>query len=139
MQTITPIKVRGYHIDLYQHVNNARYLEFLEEARWHFLEEQEGIEKLMNSGHGLAVVNININFRRGAFMNEQLEIKTWLSELGNKSALIKQEVLLQGTDTLIADADVTFVVTNQAEQKAVALTGELKEVMQSWITSPEDN
>lgn len=139
MQTITPIKVRGYHIDLYQHVNNARYLEFLEEARWHFLEEQEGIEKLMNSGHGLAVVNININFRRGAFMNEQLEIKTWLSELGNKSALIKQEVLLQGTDTLIADADVTFVVTNQEAQKAVTLTGELKEVMQSWITSPEDN
>lgn len=31
MQTRTPIKVRGYHIDLYSHVNNARYLEFLEE------------------------------------------------------------------------------------------------------------
>ena len=30
----TQIKVRGYHLDVYQHVNNARYLEFLEEARW---------------------------------------------------------------------------------------------------------
>lgn len=30
MQTF--IKVRGYHLDVYQHVNNARYLEFLEEA-----------------------------------------------------------------------------------------------------------
>lgn len=29
----TQIKVRGYHLDVYQHVNNARYLEFLEEAR----------------------------------------------------------------------------------------------------------
>ncbi len=28
----TQIKVRGYHLDVYQHVNNARYLEFLEEA-----------------------------------------------------------------------------------------------------------
>lgn len=26
------IKVRGYHLDLFRHVNNARYLEFLEEA-----------------------------------------------------------------------------------------------------------
>ncbi|EJV5382956.1 TPA: hypothetical protein HMT81_08910, partial [Escherichia coli] len=24
----TQIKVRGYHLDVYQHVNNARYLEF---------------------------------------------------------------------------------------------------------------
>lgn len=30
----TQIKVRGYHLDVYQHVNNARYPEFLEEARW---------------------------------------------------------------------------------------------------------
>jgi len=34
----TYIKVRGYHLDFYQHVNNARYLEFLEEARWEWLE-----------------------------------------------------------------------------------------------------
>lgn len=138
MQTITPIKVRGYHLDLYQHVNNARYLEFLEEARWHFLESQVGIDKLMNSGHGMAVVNININFRRGAFMNEQLEVKTWLESLGNKSALIKQEVVLAGTETLIADADVTFVVTDQEAQKAVALEGELKHLMHSWLTPTQE-
>ncbi len=35
----TLIKVRGYHLDIYQHVNNARYLEFLEEARWSYLED----------------------------------------------------------------------------------------------------
>ncbi len=27
------IKVRGYHLDIYSHVNNGRYLEFLEEGR----------------------------------------------------------------------------------------------------------
>ena len=35
----TDITVRGYHLDLYRHVNNARYLEFLEEARWQFMED----------------------------------------------------------------------------------------------------
>lgn len=28
----TQIHVRGYHLDGYGHVNNARYLEFLEES-----------------------------------------------------------------------------------------------------------
>ncbi len=34
----TEIKIRGYHLDLYGHVNHARYLEFLEDARWGMME-----------------------------------------------------------------------------------------------------
>lgn len=33
------LTVRNYHLDGYGHVNNARYLEFLEEARWTFFQE----------------------------------------------------------------------------------------------------
>lgn len=137
MQTRTPIKVRGYHIDLYNHVNNARYLEFLEEGRWHFLEQQPEIDYLMSSGLGMAVVNININFRRGAFMGEELEVLTELVKVGNKSALIQQQVVLKGTETIIVDADVTFVVTDQKAQKAVVLEGKLLELMQQWLISAE--
>ncbi len=36
--TTTTVKVRGYHLDIYQHVDNACYLEFLEEARWAWFE-----------------------------------------------------------------------------------------------------
>ena len=137
MQTRTPIKVRGYHIDLYGHVNNARYLEFLEEARWHFLEQQVEIDYLMKSGLGMAVVNININFRRGAFMGEELEVLTEMAKVGSKSALIQQKIVLKGTDTLIADADVTFVVTDQQAQKAVVFEGKLLELMQLWLKKAE--
>ena len=35
---MTKIVIRGYHLDAYRHVNNARYLEFLEEARWQYLD-----------------------------------------------------------------------------------------------------
>ena len=35
----TVVRVRGYHLDVFQHVNNARYLEFLEEARWSYFED----------------------------------------------------------------------------------------------------
>ena len=33
------IKVRGFHIDIFSHVNNARYLEFMEEARWFIIDK----------------------------------------------------------------------------------------------------
>lgn len=135
MQTRTPIKVRGYHIDFYGHVNNARYLEFLEEGRWHFLEQQAGIDDLMQSGLGMAVVNININFRREAVMGNELEVLTEMTKIGNKSVLIEQKVVLKGTDTLIVDAGVTFVVTDQKAKKAVVIEGELLELMQQWLAA----
>lgn len=81
----------------------------------------------------MAVVNININFRRGAFMGEELEVLTELVKVGNKSALIQQQVVLKGTATVIVDADVTFVVTDQKAQKAVVLEGKLLELMQRWL------
>lgn len=132
MQTRTPIKIRGYHLDLYKHVNNARYLEFLEEGRWDFLEQQVDIEAFTGASLGLAVVNININYRRGAYVNESIEVVTSLARIGNKSAVIHQDVVLAGTDTLVADADVTFVVTDLKTQKAVALEGDLRIRLERW-------
>jgi len=39
MKSTVQIKVRNYHLDRFGHVNNARYLEFLEEGRWTYSEE----------------------------------------------------------------------------------------------------
>ncbi len=50
----TQIKVRGYHLDVYQHVNNARYLEFLEEARWDGLESSPAFHWM--TSHNIAFV-----------------------------------------------------------------------------------
>ncbi|MBN0105715.1 hypothetical protein JTL63_34105, partial [Pseudomonas aeruginosa] len=54
----TQIKVRGYHLDVYQHVNNARYLEFLEEARWDGLENSPAFQWMMEKNIAFVVVNI---------------------------------------------------------------------------------
>jgi acyl-CoA thioesterase FadM len=62
MSHLTEIKVRGYHLDLYRHVNNARYLEFLEEARWSLLESRATLDYLQSNGYAFVVVNININY-----------------------------------------------------------------------------
>ena len=61
----TEIKIRGYHLDAYQHVNNARYLELLEEARWCHYEDYPPTY-LQEKGWGFIIVNININFKNSA-------------------------------------------------------------------------
>ncbi|MGC1071425.1 acyl-CoA thioesterase [Pantoea agglomerans] len=123
----TTIKVRGYHLDVYQHVNNARYLEFLEEARWEWLEEVEAFHWLQEQKLAFVVVNININYRRPAVLGDVLTIESEITQLNGKSGIIAQRVLLAGQDTVVADAALTFVCIDLRTQKAVALEGELRE------------
>ncbi|WP_285720921.1 MULTISPECIES: YbgC/FadM family acyl-CoA thioesterase [unclassified Pantoea] len=123
----TTIKVRGYHLDVYQHVNNARYLEFLEEARWEWLEEAEAFHWLLEQKLAFVVVNININYRRPAVLGDVLIIDSEITQLNGKSGIIAQRVLLAGQETVVADAALTFVCIDLRTQKAVTLEGELRE------------
>lgn len=125
----TNIKVRGYHLDLYSHVNNARYLEFLEEARWTFFEERADLPAFLNSGIALIVVNINIDYRHPATMNDELVIETSVKSVGNRSAVIHQRVLLAGSDKLVAEADVTFVAFDGRQNKAVPIEGAMRDLL----------
>ncbi|CUA83735.1 acyl-CoA thioester hydrolase, YbgC/YbaW family [Gulbenkiania indica] len=133
MAHTTKIKVRGYHLDLYQHVNNARYLEFLEEARWTFFEERGDLGWFLQSGLALVVVNINIDYRRAATMGDELAVETTVKSVGNRSAVIHQCVKLAGTDKVVAEADVTFVVYDAKQDKAVQLEGQLKTLLEDLM------
>jgi thioesterase-3 len=125
------IKVRGYHLDLYGHVNNARYLEFLEEARWSLMEDRANLAGLLDSGLAFIVVNINIDFKRAATTGDVLEIATSLSGIGNRSMVFRQAVTLAGTDDLVAQADSTFVLVDSATGRAVPIEGERRELIEA--------
>ena len=124
------IKVRGYHLDLYRHVNNARYLEFLEEARWSLLESRGGLAFLQERGYTFALVNININYRRAAYMGEILDIASSVKAIGNRSCVMRQIITLKGSDTVVADADVTFVIVDTRTEKSALLEGELRAALE---------
>ncbi len=129
MKTIVEIKIRGYHIDQFSHVNNARYLEFLEEGRWGYLEQNNLIKKFHAKGIGHAVVNININYRKSAFLGQSLRIETDLLRKGRASITIQQKLFLGNTDTLIADAEVSNVFLNPNTGKAIPMD---KEFINLW-------
>lgn len=135
----THIKVRGYHIDVYQHVNNARYLEFLEEARWQWLENLDAFHWMTQHHIAFIVVNININYRRPAVLGDELRIESQLLQLNGKSGVISQRVLLEPAGQPVVDATLTFVCIDLKTQKALPLDGELREKLLSLQLQAEGN
>ena len=128
---ILDIKIRGYHIDVFGHVNNARYLEFLEETRWATFEANADLQTLAQKGLAFTVVNININYRRPAVMNNLLRIETQIKQLGRRSGVIHQAVKHIDTDTVVADTKVTFVIFDINQQKSANFEGELLALLES--------
>lgn len=123
------IIVRGFHIDIFSHVNNARYLEFMEEARWVVIDKYIDLKRMQTKEIIFVVVNININYRRPASIGDILELYLSLSKIGGKSAVFYQEIRLKGTDTVVADAQVTFVFADKNTGKAVRIDDEIKRLI----------
>ena len=122
------IRIRGYHTDMFQHVNNARYLEFLEEGRWQLLENHMDLGTFLEKGYLLFVVNINISYKSQARVHDIIVIQSGLHKIGNKSAVIRQQVVNKTTGDVCALADVTFVVADTSGN-ALKIEGELKDYL----------
>ena len=121
------IRVRGFHTDLYGHVNNARYLEFLEEGRWKLFENRPDLQELVSGDTRFFVVNVNINYRLGLQLNQVAVVTTRLLKIGHRSGVFRQEIREQGTQKICADADVTFVLSDGL--KAIPIEGKLEELL----------
>ncbi|KAB7627818.1 acyl-CoA thioesterase [Alkalilimnicola sp. S0819] len=128
------IKVRGYHLDVYNHVNNARYLEFLEEARWHYFEGYLDLPRWRRE-HGLVfvLVNVNIDYLLPANLDDVLEVTAEIKRIGRSSVVMEQLVRFKGTDKLAARADITFVMADEKAGKAVPVDGELRARLEGLI------
>jgi len=124
MQYLTEIKVRGYHADFYGHVNNARYLEFFEEDRWAQLESKIDLKKWAAQGIIFLVVNINVNYRLAVPVGETLLVTTDVENIGKRSVVLQQKILLKESLKVAADALITFVIADKSG-RAVSMEGEM--------------
>ena len=131
------LRVRGYHLDGYGHVNNARYLEFMEEGRWDFFDQHpEMIKELHQAGRAFVVVNLNIDYLAAARQGDDLEVMTGIIDVGERSGLCHHRIVRKD-GTVIARADLTFVLLDMRANKAAAIEGEVREALAALTMAKE--
>ena len=121
-------KVLGFHLDGYGHVNNARYLEFLEEGRWELFAEAMAKPEFQQLGIMFVVVNININYRYPATVGDVLQIKSAIERFGETSMTITHSInTTQGKPVI--DAKVTAVLLDAKTHTSVAIDDKVKQLL----------
>lgn len=103
----TVIHVRGYHLDGYGHVNNARYLEFLEESRWDYFEQHDLLSLLGDIQ--MVVARVDIQYRRSATFGDKLHIHNHIKMLDARQLVLQQHIVFAHNQKTVASADVSLV------------------------------
>jgi acyl-CoA thioester hydrolase len=107
MVTKCSLTVRTYECDSYGHVNNANYLNYLEFARYEFLKDINfDYPSMVKTGYGIYIARIEIDYKKPAFTDDTLEIRSWSVKKGAVSGTLAQEIW-RGEDLLI-EAKVTW-------------------------------
>lgn len=73
------ITVRGYELDSFGHVNNAVYLNYMEQARWEILRKKNLYEYFSSSSLVLVVVGAELRYMKEALVFDELTVQTGLA------------------------------------------------------------
>ncbi|WP_019533298.1 acyl-CoA thioesterase [Paenibacillus ginsengihumi] len=129
MEVKLEIIVRSTEIDVNGHVNNAKYLEYLEWGReeWY---ETAGLpyDAFTQMGVQTVTVNININYRKECRQGDRLTIVTHPGRIGRSSYVLKQQIVNERGE-LCADAEVTSVALDIETRKS----REVPQALRRWF------
>jgi thioesterase-3 len=118
VEVVLETVVRCTEIDVNGHVNNAKYVEYLEWGRedWY---DRNGFpyDRLLGLGAVTVVVNVNLNLRRPCHQGDRLRIVTRPERQGRTSFALAQRIE-KADGTVAADAIVTLVTVDPTTRQA---------------------
>lgn len=104
----TTMQVRYRDLDTMNHVNNAAYVTYLEQARIDYLQEVVGGDV---EDYEMVVASLEIEYRRAIRYQTDVTVNVTVDELGDSSFHMTYEILADGETA--ATAETVQVVVNE--------------------------
>ena len=122
------LNVRFMDLDALRHVNNGRYLNFLEEARIAYSQEHLDLFNSIEE-FNVVVARIEIDYISPILFGEKVSVYTRISRMGSKS--FNFESILTATDKsnkerIAAHANQTIVAFDPKINKSIVIPEEIK-------------
>ena len=127
--------IRTFHTDAFGHVNNARYLELLEEARWQFADSIKLVEMLREQQLGFIIIDLRIRFREPVTEGDEISVATSLITLGTASGEVKQQVTKRDSSKIATNCLSHFILVERGTGRSVPVEGKIRELLMQIIES----
>jgi len=105
------LQVRFRDLDAYNHVNNAVYLTYFEEARIAFITAI-GMRSLFSPERSTVIAHAEVDYRAPAQLGDQLDIEVTVGEVRNTSYELNYRIVRRSDGRLIATGKTVQVCFN---------------------------
>lgn len=97
-----PIQIRFTDIDVFGHVNNARYPELFDTARYLFVKEM--LPGFDPDGKSMVLVHIETDFRKQIVLSDKVYVETSVKKMGDRSLGMTQRIVNERDGSVHADS-----------------------------------
>lgn len=112
------------HLDSFGHLNNARYLEMFEQARWDLITERGfGIDRVRQSKTGPTILQIEIRFMRELSARDVVVIRTEMLTYERKIGRLRQQII-KADDAVACEAVFTIGLFDLERRRLIEPTPE---------------
>ena len=138
------LEVRFRDCDAMGHVNNAVYLTYLEEARFHHWRASGVAKRALNSAPasdagvpddvpGVILARVEIDYRRPAKYGDLLRIDIGVAAIGRTSFTYEYEIVDVPTGRLVVSAKTIQVWFDYDAARSVPISDELKQRLSAAV------
>lgn len=115
-----PLSVRWRDHDAYNHVNNAQYLSYVEEARLRWLASLEG--EWMSDAAAPVLAASQLNYRRPITWPEEIVVEMAVERVGGSSLVLSHRIVSAADASILyCDGSTTLVWVDRTTGRGSAL------------------
>ncbi|RZK43189.1 MAG: acyl-CoA thioesterase [Pedobacter sp.] len=121
------LDVRPDDIDMFNHVHNSKYLDYVLAARYEQMDKFYNMswEKFAQQGYGWVVTNVNISFKRALVMGDKMLIRTGIVEMNEKGCTVQFEIINRKTGKVASDGLFEYVMIDLQTKRAAKVSLEM--------------
>jgi len=123
---IYTFKVKKEDIDFNGHVNNVTYLSWMiEAATKHGTAAGVGYDECLKFSGTWVAKSHNIEYRKPAFENDELQMKTWIEEIGKILSTRRYELTRPSDGALICEGKTEWVFVDAKKMRPTKIPLEI--------------
>jgi thioesterase-3 len=108
----TELKVRPDDIDMFNHVHNSKYFDYVLAARYEQMEKfyNMPMEFFLESGYGWVVRTAYVDFKRALILGDVIKIRTGILTINEKGCRVQFDIENIKTKKIAADGWFDYVM-----------------------------
>lgn len=123
----TELKVRPDDIDMFNHVHNSKYFDYVLAARYDQMEKfyKMPMEDFLKSGFGWVVRTAHVDYKRPLILGDLLKIRTGIFTINEKGCRVQFEIENVRTGKTASDGWFDYVLIDTSTGKGCKVSEDM--------------